>query len=352
MSFVIIIFMAGAERDSGARPHKLVETGRYPYPETILFTPDFSIITGNGNKDLARKVGRILETEIQETADTFADGETRIRIPNNIRRRDVFVVQSTCPPVNDNLAELKFMLDATRRSSASEITAVIPYFGYARQDRKDRSRVPISAAVVAREIEAAGADRIVTLDLHSETEQGFVNIPWDNLHASIAMIPVLKDHFSTDNLVVASPDKGGMTRATAYAKRLQSQGVAMVYKRRDVDVANTSEALGMIGDVEGREVLVVDDMIDTAGTVVNATDMLLERGAKSVAVAATHGLFSNPAIERINKSNINKVFVADSVNLNSEAKACPKIQVISVASLLAEAIKRIYVGESLSDLIQ
>jgi len=344
--------MAGAERDLGTRPYNLLDTGRYPYPETVLFTPDFSIITGNGNKDLARQVGRILKTKIQETAGRFADGETRIRIPDNIRRRDVFVVQPSSPPVNNNLAELKFMLDAARRSSASEITAIVPYFGYARQDRKDRSRVPISAALVAREIEAAGADRIVTLDLHSEPEEGFVNIPWDNLHASIAVLPVLKNHFSNDNLVVASPDKGGMTRATAYAKRLQSQGVAMVFKQRDVDVANKSEALVMIGDVEGKEVLLVDDMIDTAGTIVNATDMLIERGAKSVSVAATHGLFSNPAIERINASKINTVFVTDSIKLNPKAKKYPKIQVISIAPLLAEAIKRIYVGESLSDIFQ
>lgn len=244
------------------------------------------------------------------------------------------------------------MIDAAKRSSASEITAVIPYFGYSRQDRKDRSRVPISAAVVAREIEAAGADRIVTLDLHSETEEGFVSIPWDNLHTSIAMIPVLKDHFSNDNLVVASPDKGGMSRATAYAKRLQAQGVAMVFKQRDVDVANKSEALGMMGDVEGKDVLIVDDLIDTAGTIANATRLLKKHYAKSVAIAATHGLFSDLALSNISDSPIDCVFVTDSAQLRDEVLKNPKIKVISIAPLLAEAIKRIYVGVSLSELIQ
>jgi len=310
------------------------------------------IFSGSSNPEFTEKVCKYLDLSMGEIElKKFSDGEIWAKYKENIRGLDVYIIQSTMSPA-ENLMELLIMIDAAKRSSARRITAVIPYFGYARQDRKDRSRVPISAALVAREIEAAGADRIVTLDLHSEPEEGFVNIPWDNLHASIAVLPVLKNHFSNDNLVVASPDKGGMTRATAYAKRLQSQGVAMVFKQRDVDVANKSEALGMIGDVEGKEVLLVDDMIDTAGTIVNATDMLIERGAKSVSVAATHGLFSNPAIERINASKINTVFVTDSIKLNPKAKKYPKIQVISIAPLLAEAIKRIYVGESLSDIIQ
>lgn len=334
------------------RPHRLLETGRYPYPETVLFTPDLAIITGNGNKALAHEIGAILEAETQETATTFADGETRISIPRNIRRRDVFVVQPSSPPVNDNLAELKFMIDAAKRSSASEITAIIPYFGYSRQDRKDKSRVPISAALVAREIELAGADRIVTLDLHSEPEQGFVGIPWDNLYASVEMVPVLKQTFNKDNLVIVSPDKGGVARATAFSRRLEAKGLAIVFKQRDVDVANQSEALDMIGDVEGKDALIVDDIIDTAGTIVNAASMLLDRGAKSVSVAATHGLFSGPAIERIRNSKIDRVFVTNSIDLNANARESSKVKVLTVAPLLAEAIKRIYVGESLSDLIQ
>lgn len=335
-------------REPGPRNHRQVETSR-PYKETVLDAPEFEILTGTANIPLARAIGRILKKEIQETAGTFGDGETRIVLQGNMRRRDTFIVQPTSPNVNINLMQLLLMIDAARRSSAGEITAVMPYFGYARQDRKDQPRVPISAARVARMIQNAGADRIVTLDIHSEQEAGVVDIPWDNLYASSELIPIIKEKGLT-NLVVASPDKGGTARATAYAKRLGASGVAMVYKERDTEVANHSEALDMIGRVEDSDVLIVDDIIDTAGTIVNAAKLLMSRGARSVSVAATHGLFSNPALERISDSFISQIFVTDSVYLKPEVLSNPKIQVISVAPLLSEVIKRLYVGESLSEL--
>lgn len=339
--------------DNFGRPYSILgpEQVRRPYPEVILHTPDFAVLTGSANTQLAHDIGKILRAEIYETTQKFADGEIRTRIPQNIRRRDVFVVQPTSPPVNDSLMELVFMIDAAKRASAKEITAVIPYFGYARQDRKDRSRVPISSAIVAKMIQEAGANRILTLDIHSEQAEGFVSIPWDNIYGSVELVPVLQEQ-NFDNLVVASPDKGGVARATAFAKRLNAKGIATVFKERDVDVANQSEALDMIGHVDGCDVLVVDDMIDTAGTIVNASELLLSKGAKSVWVAATHGLFSHPALERIENSRIQKVVVTDSVRLEPNVLNSKKIQVVSVAPLLTEAIKRVYVGESLSDLIQ
>ena len=308
----------------------------------------FVLLTGTANVKLAQDIAKILAKQVDETVSEFADGEKRIIIPENLRKRDVFIIQPTCPPVDSNIMELLLMIDAARRSSASEITAVIPYFGYSRQDRKDRPRVPVSAALVAGLIEYSGADRIVTIDIHSEQEGGFSKIPWDILYASYNLLQVLKKEFKGENLVVASPDKGGVPKATFYSHHLQADGLAIVFKVRDVYRENISEALDMIGDVKGKDVLLVDDMIDTAGTIVGAAKLLKSRGAKSISVAATHGIFSPPAMERINKSFLDKVFITDSVPLKKEILNNSKFRVVSVAPLLAEAIKFIYNGDSIS----
>lgn len=309
----------------------------------------YVLLTGTANLPLAKSIAKILGKNVDETVTVFADGEKRIVIPENLRRRDAFIIQPTCPPnVDANIMELLLMIDAARRSSASEISAVIPYFGYSRQDRKDRPRVPISASLVAGLIEYAGADRIVTIDIHSEPEPGFIKSPWDVLYGSYALLPELKKHFGK-NLVVASPDKGGVPKAAFYAELLGAEGVAIVFKERDVMTANTSKVLDMIGNVKGKEILIVDDMIDTAGTVCEAAELFKERGANSVFVAATHGLFSGPAPERLRKSSIEKIFITDTVPIRKEMLQEPKLTVISVAELLAQAIQRIYDGNSLSE---
>lgn len=308
----------------------------------------FVLLTGTANLKLAKEIAKNLGKNVDETVSTFADGEKRIVIPENLRKRDVFIIQPTCPPIDSNIMELLLIIDAAKRSSASEITALIPYFGYSRQDRKDRPRVPISASLVANLIEYAGADRIVTVDIHSEQEPGFVKIPWDNLYGSYALLPELKKHFGR-NLVVASPDKGGMPKATFFAELLDASSVAMVFKERDVNKKNESRAFEMIGDVKGKDVLIVDDMIDTVGTVCVAADLIKRRGAKSVSVAATHGLFSDPAPKRIKESALNMVFITDTVPVRKELLASPKVKVISIANLLSEAIKCIYNGDSMSE---
>src|SRR3990167_1173978 len=277
----------------------------------------FVLLTGTANLKLAQDIGKILGKEVHETITVFADGEKRIIIPENLRRRYVFIIQPTCPPVDANIMELLLIIDAAKRSSAAEVTAVIPYFGYSRQDRKDRPRVPISASLIARLIEFSGADRILTVDIHSEQEPGFVEIPWDNLYSSYSFLPQLKKYFGS-NLVVASPDKGGVLKAAFYADLLDADGVAIVFKERDVMKKNESKALDMIGDVRGKDVLIVDDMIDTAGTICEAAELIKEKGAKSVSTAAAHGLFSDPAIEIITNSPLNKIFIADTVPLRKE----------------------------------
>lgn len=308
----------------------------------------FVLLTGTANLKLARDIAKILGKNVDETVSVFADGEKRIIIPENLRKRDVFIIQPTCPPVDSNIMELLLMIDAAKRSSASEISAVIPYFGYSRQDRKDRSRVPISASMIARLIEYAGADRILTIDIHSEQEPGFVEIPWDNLYASYSLFPVLKKHFK-DGIVVASPDKGGVLKASFFADYLNADGIAIVFKERDVHQRNESSAFEMIGDVRGKDVLIVDDMIDTAGTIIEAVNILKERGAKSISIAATHGLFSDPAPERIEQLPIDKVFITDTVPMRKEMLNSKKLVVVSVAPLIAEAIKAVYNGDSISE---
>lgn len=312
---------------------------------------NFVLLTGRSNPVLAHKIAKLLKRELFEPVTIFADGEIRIKVPENVRRRHVFIIQPTCPPVNDSLMELIFMVDAAKRSSADEITAIIPYFGYSRQDRKEMPRVPISASVVAGILENAGVDRIVTLDIHSEQQQGFIRVPWDNLYGSFSFVPELKKRKLKD-LVIAAPDKGGMTRATGYAKLLGAENIALVYKDRDIAVNNKSNTLAMIGDVAGKNVLMVDDMIDTGGTVVHAADYIKKSGAKKVIVCATHGLFSGDAPEKFKTESIDEVIVTDSVPLRPEMKKDKKVTVISVAKLLGAAIDRIETGESLSrDLI-
>ncbi len=308
---------------------------------------DFVLLTGTANIKLVKKVALILKKPLYESVSQFADGEKRVVIKENLRRKQVFIIQPTCPPVDSNIMELLLLIDATRRASASEITVVIPYFGYARQDRKEKPRVPISAALVADLIEHAGADRIVTIDIHSQTEQGFIKGPWDNLFASYSLLPILKKKF-VRNLVVASPDKNGVAMANFYAQKLHASGLAIVYKERDLNAENISKALGIIGDVRDKDVLLVDDMIDAAGTITNAANLIKEKGARSVKAAVTHGLFSPPALERIEQSALDEIYVTDSVNLKDEVLKNKKIKVVSVADLLAKAIKCIYTGQSIS----
>lgn len=327
-------------------------------PEVIFNTDNFVLISGNANLPLARSTGEELQRIVRgpitlfEPATVFADGETRIRIPANLRRKHVVIIQPTCPPnVDKNIMELLFMIDAAKRASAGEITVVTPYFGYARQDRKDLPRVPIGAAVVANMIRERGADRIVTMDIHSEQQQGFFDGPWDNLYANYSLLPAIgEEHL--DDLVVVSPDAGGTRRAEKYAQALKATGIATVYKKRDLSTENKSQALAVMGDVKGKNVLLVDDIIDTAGTLTHAAELLKSQGAKRVYVAATHGLFSKDALDNITRSAIDKILVTDTVQHRQEVVEHPKIRIVSVAHLLAEAIKRIETGESISqDLI-
>lgn len=312
---------------------------------------DFILLTGRANPKIAKTIAGILKVDLYEPVGIFSDGEIRVKIPTNLRRRHVFIIQPTCFPVNDHLMEMIFMIDAAKRSSAAEITVVIPYFGYARQDRKEMPHVPISSSVVAGMIAHIGADRIVTVDIHSEQQQGFIRVPWDNLYGSYSLIPIIKKKNLKD-IVIASPDKGGMTRATGYARLLGASDIALVYKERDVAVNNQSEAMAMIGDVKGKNVLIVDDMVDTAGTLVHAANYIKESGAKSVRAAITHGLLSGPALERIGSSALAEVIITDTIPAREDVLKNPKITVVSVAPLLAEAIRRIETGESISrDLI-
>jgi len=312
---------------------------------------DFILLTGRANIKLAQEIAYILKKDLCQPISSFSDSEIRVNGIPNLRRRHVFIIQPTSPSANDHIMELLFMIDAAKRASSSEITAVIPYFGYSRQDRKEMARVPISSSVVAKTIEHTGADRIFTLDIHSEQQQGFVRIPWDNLYGSYSLIPVLKSK-KLSNLVVASPDKGGVPRATGYARLLETQDIAIVYKERDIMVNNSSKALSMIGGVAGKNVLLIDDMIDTAGTIVNAADFLKQKGAKSIRAVATHGIFSGHALGKINASAIDEIFITDSINQSDEIISNPKITIVSVAPLLAEAVRRMWNGDSLGkDLI-
>ena len=277
----------------------------------------------------------------------FSDGEADIEIYQNVRARDVFVVQSTCAPTNEHLMELLIMVDALKRASARRITAVIPYFGYARQDRRPRStRVPISAKVVANLLETVGVERVLTMDLHADQIQGFFDIPVDNIYASPVLLSDLQSK-NYPNLVVISPDVGGVVRARALAKQLDCD-LAIIDKRRPT--ANVSEVMHVIGEIEGRNCVIMDDMIDTAGTLVKAAEVLKERGAKRVYAYCTHAVFSGPAIERIAKSQLDEVVITNTIPMNDAAKANKKIRQLSVAFLFAETIRRITDGESVTSL--
>jgi ribose-phosphate pyrophosphokinase len=277
---------------------------------------------------------------------TFADGETHLQIQENVRGADVFVVQPTCTPVDHSLMELLLIMDALKRASAERITAVLPYYGYARQDRKDKPRMPISAKLVASLLETAGANRILALDLHAAQIQGFFDIPVDHLFSAPVMVEDLESRWKRD-LIIVSPDAGGVERARAFAKRLNAP-LAIIDKRRTE--VNVAEVMNIIGDVRGKYCLIVDDLVDTAGTLVNGVEALLAQGAKGVSACATHPVLSGPAVERISSSSIEEVIVTNSIPLNSKAQECGKIRVLSVAPLLARAIQSIHEGGSVSTL--
>ena len=306
-----------------------------------------SIFSGNAHRELAESICRHIEMRVGVAEVTrFSDGEIYVEIGENVRGVNCFVVQPTCSPVNDNLMELLVMIDALKRASAGSIIAVIPYFGYARQDRKVKQRTPISAKLVADLVTAAGADRVVAIDLHAGQIQGFFNIPVDHLFAMPVMIEYLKTRYGKDSVLV-SPDAGGVERARAYSKRLGST-LAIIDKRRSAP--NVSEVMNIIGDVRGKDCVIVDDMIDTAGTLTQAARACMDAGARTVSSCATHGVFSGPAIERIENSPLSEVIVTDTIPLRPEAKQNTKIKQLPVAKLLSEAIKRIHHGDSISSL--
>ncbi|PZT48168.1 ribose-phosphate pyrophosphokinase [Helicobacter valdiviensis] len=305
---------------------------------------DVKIFTGSAHPEFSKRVAQNLDVELTEAEiSRFSDGEISVRLCESVRGKDVFVIQPTCAPANDNLMELLIMCDALKRSSANSTNVIMPYFGYARQDRKAAPRVPISAKLVADILQTAGVSRLITMDLHAGQIQGFFNIPVDNLYGSI----VFKEHILAKNLknpIVASPDIGGVARARYFAKLL-GLDIVIVDKRREK--ANESEVMNVIGSVEGRDVILIDDMIDTAGTIVKAADAFKNKGATSVIALGTHAVFSGPAYERIQESSIDEVIVTDTIPL---AKKCDKIKVLSVAPLFAEVIRRINKNESVNSL--
>jgi len=312
-----------------------------------LFT-DFKVFSGTANPSLSQQICDALEAPLGAMMiKTFADGETHLQIQENVRGADVFLVQPTCTPVDHNLVELLLMLDAFKRASAERITAVLPYYGYARQDRKDKPRMPISAKLVASLLERAGADRVLALDLHAAQIQGFFDIPVDHLFAAPVMVEYFQGRYNRSELIVVSPDAGGVERARSFAKRLNVP-LAIIDKRRtDVNVA---EVMNIIGDVRGKHCLVVDDLVDTAGTLVNGGKALLDQGATSVTACATHAILSGPAVERITNSPVKELVVTNSLPLAPHAQQCPKIRTLSVAPLLARAIQSIHDGGSISTL--
>ncbi|MCX7978099.1 MAG: ribose-phosphate pyrophosphokinase [Bdellovibrionaceae bacterium] len=307
------------------------------------------IFAGNSNPQLARKIAEAAGVELGHCqVSTFADGEIQVEIHESVRGENVFVVQSTCPPVNQNYMELFVMLDALRRASPKAITAVIPYYGYARQDRKVAPRAPISAKLMADLLTTSGAQRVVSVDLHAAQIQGFFNVPVDHLFAIPTLARAWREAYGTGTEFVAvSPDAGGVERTRAFAKRVESS-LAIIDKRRSGP--NEAKALHLIGDVAGKTAIIVDDMIDTAGTLTQAVDSLLKNGAKRVFAVATHPVLSGPAITRLVESPIEKVWVTDTIPLSEAARSCGKIEVISMAQVLAEAIKRIHGNDSVSSL--
>jgi ribose-phosphate pyrophosphokinase len=310
----------------------------------------FDIFTGTANTALAEEVCNILNVPLAPLdIGYFSDGEIKVEIGANVRGHDTFIIQSTCAPSNKNVMELMFLADALKRSSASRVTAIVPYFGYARQDRRVRSaRVPISAKVVADMFDAVGIDRVLTVDLHSETIQGFFDMPADNVYATKLMVDDIKANNERDKIIVVSPDVGGVVRSRALAKQLDGTELAIIDKRRAA--ANQSEVMNIIGDINGKVCIVPDDIIDTAGTLCNAADALKEQGAAAVKAYITHPVLSGPAIERLENSAIDELVVTNSIPLSPEAQKCSKIRVISLSSTIAECITRLSNQRSLSEM--
>jgi ribose-phosphate pyrophosphokinase len=308
---------------------------------------NFIVFSGNSNPELTRRVCDYLGVPVGGAkVKRFSDGEIQIEIDVNVRSRDVYVVQSTCRPVNDHLVELLLLIDAFKRASARRITAVMPYYGYSRQDKKVAPRVPISAKLVADVITVAGANRIITMDLHTGQIQGFFNIPVDNLFAAPVTIDYIREYFDSD-LVIVSPDAGGVERARAFAKRLKAE-LAIIDKRRDAP--NVAKAMQVIGNVSGKVAVILDDMVDTAGTLTEAASALIRSGAREIHACCSHAVLSGPAIERISGSEIKSLVVTDTIPLSEKAAACPKIKVLSIADLVGEAIIRSYHGDSVTSL--
>jgi ribose-phosphate pyrophosphokinase len=308
---------------------------------------NLKIVSGNSNIQLAQEICNGLKIPLgKANVKKFSDGEIQVEIEENVRGMDVFVVQSTCTPVNRSLMELLIMMDAIKRASAERITAVMPYYGYARQDRKVAPRVPITAKLVADLITTAGSDRLLTIDLHAGQIQGFFNIPVDHLYAAPVMVDYIRKQYA-NNLVIVSPDAGGVERARAFAKRLGAT-LAIIDKRRPQP--NESNIMNIIGDIQGKTALLLDDMVDTAGTLTQSANALRKEGAKKVVACCTHPVLSGKAIEKINQSDLEELVVTDTIPLRDEATACKKIVVLSVAQLLGEAIKRIHDNDSVSSL--
>lgn len=305
------------------------------------------IFAGNSNPELVNKICDYLSLPLGGAkVNKFSDGEIQIEIHENVRLKDIFIIQSTCSPVNDNLVEMLLMIDAFKRSSAKKITAVIPYFGYSRQDKKVAPRVPISAKLVSDMITLAGANRVITMDLHAGQIQGFFNIPVDNLFAAPVLIKHIRKHFR-DGLVIVSPDAGGVERARAFAKRLDAD-LAIIDKRRDAP--NQAKAMAVIGDVTGKVAVILDDMADTAGTLTEAAEAVTKAGASEVHACCAHPVLSGPAIERITSSALKTVVVTDTIPLAENARKCDKIKVLTISQLVGEAIIRSYRGDSVTSL--
>jgi len=309
------------------------------------------IFGGNANPNLTRSVATHLQTSVGKSSlSRFSDGETSLEIQENVRGGDVFLIQPVCAPTNDNLMDLLVMIDAMRRASADRITAVVPYYGYARQDRRVRSaRVPITAKLVANMLSGAGVDRVLTIDLHAEQIQGFFDIPVDNIYASpLLMVDIWRKKYN--DLIVVSPDVGGVVRARAIAKQLDDSDLAIIDKRLDKrrPQPNQSQVMNIIGEVSNKTCVIVDDLVDTAGTLCKAADALKDHGADRVVALATHPVLSGPAIENLNNATLDELVVTDTIPLSDAAKKCDKIRVLSVAELLGEAIRRIHMDESVS----
>jgi ribose-phosphate pyrophosphokinase len=306
-----------------------------------------SIFAGNSNPVLADKISEYLAKPLGKLkVNRFSDGEIQVEIQENVRKQEIFVIQSTCNPVNENLVELLLLIDAFKRSSASRITSVIPYFGYSRQDKKVSPRVPISAKLIADLLENTGVHRVITMDLHAGQIQGFFNCPVDNLYAAPVIIDDIKTRYP-EHLVVVSPDAGGVERARAYAKRLNAS-LAIIDKRRSAP--NKAKAMAIIGDVQDKIAIILDDMVDTAGTLTEAANVIMDKGAKAVHAYCTHPVLSGPAIDRINKSSLSSLVVTDTIPLSKEAELCDKIETLSIAKLVGEAIMRSYRGDSVNSL--